>query len=696
MLYSNIIKDQFGRRYIVKTSLNNLVPNQLKAETFWNREFTQSFVRHLQVPCDFWLQVLNATHTVPALPLFNQKQLEQHICKLLLRGNILIYKIDTPNNIKTTIAKRAIKSVDNIKYLFEPASILLTNNTHKIKSFTKQKDADKFVEELALTSKELDALAEEISAVAPVVASPVSSSSTTGTSPNLTQSAELISNALITGRVVVEVDHTSSAPPSEQPELVEAEGPGNRPHELAPAANACPDDFNIDAPCKIIKANGDRVQMSASDQAGFSGGRFQWTTSSANIILHNANSATLTIESGATVSASRDAETIIVTRSAAGCADVVKTITVTVARLKFSKSTTQRYGYDDFDTPADSLDDHISIKKSDHTFLKVEIEGGALSTDFNFVCDDTSVCTPVAPAASAAFDLRLNAGAKNKAESTLHAKSKCSSAVSFSHIQVHVYKEKPVDVVVAKIYDSTQAGTNLNYATADYAAHTATVNNKLKEAVVKFNITNYDPANASTNVRYDLDGNGAVSYDISQGGGAELDAIKAAMTGTGSKIRVAIVRNMKSYYYLSAPAAVGDASITVTAGSVFNYPVGRSVALGTGAGQENVTIISSSGNNIALGGTLTKAHAVGDPLEYPAAGWSSDPILITESNSSLNTIEWTIPHEVGHRALTLADVVDTDNFMHWMQSWTDYRLRYCPRNKKHMAGTENQWELIPR
>ncbi len=398
--------------------------------------------------------------------------------------------------------------------------------------------------------------------------------------------------------------------------------------------------------------------------------------------------------SGLTVSSGRDAEVITVKRTFAGCPDVTKTVAVTVASVTFSAASTQRYGYDNFDTPSDPTDDHVCVKQLDYTFLHVDIKGGAVGTDFNFACDDTSICDTVAPGGDAAFDLRLNGGDKTKHTTPLNAKVKCPSAESFAKIQVHTYKEKVVEVVVAKIYDSTVAATNLTYGTADYAAHAPTANAKLKEAVVKYNITNYDSGNAQTDVRYDLDGNGAVSYDIATSGGRELNAIKAAITGTGTKVRVAIVRDLKSFYYLSAAAAVGDTTITVTSGHV--YDTRTTLQLGTGANKEGVTIASISGSTITLGAALTKAHASGDPLEYMAGGWSTDPILITEGSVSLETLKWTVLHEVGHRALALDDINDATDFMHYNQGWTDYRLRYCPRTKYRGGGTENQWETIPR
>jgi hypothetical protein len=245
------------------------------------------------------------------------------------------------------------------------------------------------------------------------------------------------------------------------------------------------------------------------------------------------------------------------------------------------------------------------------------------------------------------------------------------------------------------MHDSTSAGTALNYGNADYAAHTATINGKLKEAVVRFDITNYAAGNAQTDVRYDLDNNGVLSYDIASGGGRELTAIAGAMTGTGTKTRIAVVRDMKSFYYLATAARRGDRTVTVTAGSVFGYPAG-SFPLGTGAGAENVSVASSAGSVITLGGPLTKDHAAGESLEFPAGGWGSDPIIIIEGRVALDVVKWTIAHEAGHRALNLRDVVDRSDFMHWVQEWTDYRLRYCPRTKKHVAGTENQWDTIPR
>ena len=200
-----------------------------------------------------------------------------------------------------------------------------------------------------------------------------------------------------------------------------------------------------------------------------------------------------------------------------------------------------------------------------------------------------------------------------------------------------------------------------------------------------------------TDVRFDPHKKGVLSFDInSEHGGAGVLAIKKALKlSFEGQIRVAIVRDMKSYYYLLLPAKIGDKHITVEGANVFSFS--DSTLLGFGKSAETVRVISSVGNVATLAAPLTKNHAIGDGLEFPAAGWSSDPIIIIEGNATLDVAKWTVLHEVGHRALGLADIDDTTDFMNFQQSWTDYRLRYCPRKMHYKPGdVENQWEKIPR
>jgi hypothetical protein len=453
-------------------------------------------------------------------------------------------------------------------------------------------------------------------------------------------------------------------------------------------------------PCKMVGVKG-TLKIAATDLTRTRAATFAWSTTSALITLTDADTATVTVHALDAPSASLGAEQVTLTCTTTdGSPDVARTVGVTVVRVTFAASPNQLYGFDDFDTPDDPSDNHVCVKSADHTFVKVTIEGGAVGTDLTFACDDAGTCAVAAPDATASFDLRLNAGATNKGQTVLRAKTRCSRGpVPLAVLAVHVYKQRVVSVSVAKIDNPSQ--TFLRFPTADYAAHATLANPKLKEGVVRYDITNYAADNSTTPVAY-ASGTGTLSYDIGQGGGADLTAISQAMSGVpAGTVRVAIIREMKSYYYLKSAVAAGDTTITVTAGArSMYYKAGDQVPIGTGT--EQVSIVSVSGSTITCA-ALQNGYPAGTSMEFSAGGWGSDPILIMEGRDTLEVAKWTVLHEVGHRplGLTLADIEDRNDFMNYMQNWTDYRLRFCPRTKHYppAAGTgptENQWDLIPR
>lgn len=478
------------------------------------------------------------------------------------------------------------------------------------------------------------------------------------------------------------------------------------PVKGCPKKRPCPEaksDFTLNAPCRIVPVNGGRIELFALELEGNSPGSYLWTTSSRKIDLVNPTSATVTVIGRDKPSSARDAEVINVTRKSEGCPDATKTVKISVTNVKFSKSGHNRYGYDDYDTPADSNDDHISIKSLDHSFIKVDIEGGLLGTDFTFQCDSHLLKMPITAPSSASFDLKLDTNSgfigplRSKEHTVLTAKTKCPVPSTCGKISLEIYSEKIVDVCVAKVTDSSSAGTTLRFPNEDYSQFQGTANAKLKEAVVKFNITNFKTDNSVMDVRYDKDNNGALTFDIAAGGGRELNIIKRKMRGTGTKTRIAIVRDMKSYYYLIARASIGATRLQIAAVADGNFfTAGDQPEVGRGVNKETVTISSITGNTLVLSSPLTKNHARGAPVEFPAAGWSSDPIIIIEGSASLNILKWTIIHETGHRNLKFQDVDDNTNIMHFQQCPNSDRLRYCPRNKKYETGTENQWDTIPR
>jgi len=229
MLNACIIKDEFGQRYVLKTSAVHLAQSSFKAKSFWNSESTQSFVQKLNVTHAYWQSLLQQFSTVPSLHTLQSQlqsqQIEQHVSELLITGQIFLYPIANQKQDEHAPQKRAIKSSDNVTYLFAASSTLLTSTPREVKYFSSKKEADKFLKDLAPDDEKLKTIASELGIDVPTTAS--------------VNSAELygaISKSLAAGTVVVLVDRVSSVPSSTN-ETVEAAGPGNRKSDLGPPAD---------------------------------------------------------------------------------------------------------------------------------------------------------------------------------------------------------------------------------------------------------------------------------------------------------------------------------------------------------------------------------------------------------------------------------------------------------------------------
>ena len=501
----------------------------------------------------------------------------------------------------------------------------------------------------------------------------------------------------------------ATAAANAQPNEPVEKGATNCP--TSPPPLVCPNDFLVDAPVRILHADGAPVFIKALDFPDVTGGIFTWRTSSKNIRLSIIQGRKVAVWGVGNSSSARDAEVVEVTRTGYDCSPITKTVLLTVARVTFGPSAKQKYGYDDFDarppwTPKKRDLHYLSIRESDNTWVEVTIEGGLLGTDF--VLDriigrrGPFLFGPMQ--GSAKFDLLLYGGEAQRLQ-ILQVKCKTSGTL-FSELGICVYKRKDVNVVIGKFGPTADKGS-LEFPEADYASHQTAANSKLREGVVRYELFNLFSDNGVAEVEFQS-GTDRLTFDIRKGGGPDVDAIKRIMSGrtkrtTGlvanvaSMTRVAVVRRMVSYYHLECDANAKDTILHV--GSDHFYTVGQTVTLGKGADARPVNIVAVD----ADAGTITCAKKVGreypqgTPITFPAGAWSSDPIIIQEGDAKEETAKWTILHEVGHRALELFDVRDATNFMNGNQGNHDNRLRYCPReNYRDKGEKENQWERIPR
>jgi hypothetical protein len=518
------------------------------------------------------------------------------------------------------------------------------------------------------------------------------------------------------------------------------------PEAPSPVAD-CHEDFDFDVACRFIKVK-DGVTEVKLCKAGNPGmpapaGDYRWTSSTNIMILGSRTGLMARVKGGNSPSTGREMETVTVTRKEDG---KQKTLKLTVVRVTFSGYDGARrvgkYGYDDYQPPiggaapaATSDRHHVSVEPQQETFVRVVIEGGAVASDFEFKSKDTAVCrveVPEASASASAFDLRLTGGNWNTKDTdisvlcrgngdgshscALHVggsrsarRGASDSPVCFALIQAHVYKRVVVEALVMKAWDSKHPATQLANPAHDYTSSALVnrINEKTLEAMVEFKLT---PCPASAQVRdvaFDVDGNGAFTYDIANNGGVELTALRNAFpSGADSKQRVVIVKKMISNYYLASPAEATTSELIINApinrvyfklGDALNLP---------GESGLTITAIQAQGSRtkLTLSGPLVSAHSAGDPLPFPAAGWSSDPIVIVEGTNIPDT-EWTIVHECGHSVFRFKDLQDSANtsqatcIMHYQQGWGDHRIRYLPRPIKYNNTTneeENQWEKIDR
>ncbi len=227
MLTSNIIQDEFGQRYVLKTSAVHFEQSDFKAKSFWNTESTQSFVQRLNVSHGYWPGLLQQFSTLPALHTLQKQQIEFYVSELLISGKIHLYPLPKIKDDDHSPQKRAIKSSDNVTYLFAEASLLLTSTPKEVKYFSSSEDAETFINELNPGDEKLQSIASELDIKVPTTASVNSAELTTA-----------ICSALVTGTVIVLVDRISTVPASAS-EVVEAVGPGNQKADLGPA----PDEF---------------------------------------------------------------------------------------------------------------------------------------------------------------------------------------------------------------------------------------------------------------------------------------------------------------------------------------------------------------------------------------------------------------------------------------------------------------------
>jgi hypothetical protein len=424
-------------------------------------------------------------------------------------------------------------------------------------------------------------------------------------------------------------------------------------------------------------------------------GALAWSSTSTKFTLSNETTDTVTLTSAAAPSTGLDAESLKVVFTPTG-KPALPAIEhkMAVVKVVFSESTNQSYGYDDVDDAARATADlhHVNVKKNGSTKIKVKIEG-ATSEWVSFKSMDGAKAEAVKPASGGSdFDLVIEGKNEDAAQMVLHARVNGDAGAICESINVHVYKEKVVNVTVARVHDSTSPGTALQLA-FDAAATETAIRAWYKLAVAVINITD----GGLVDVNYDLNGNGKL--DLIAGASSSTESAAAAGGVGGGGQKVIIVRELAWLYMLGANAAAGDATITIGGSGNMSFIVdGQTYPVGIGATREDITVLSKAGRVITLAAPLAHLHTTAEALQWPLSGLSGNPIWVQESGKDVPMLRRTIGHEVGHSALVLLDVVQDTNLMHFSAGRIDTKLRWkaLPRKYNPPGGTEAQWDTCNR
>jgi hypothetical protein len=440
--------------------------------------------------------------------------------------------------------------------------------------------------------------------------------------------------------------------------------------------------------------NHHKLQVKLAHSLG--AGTYAWTSASTKFALSDQTTQTVKLTAGADASAGLDAEELKVVFTPSGKAALPAVVhKATVLKVVFAETTdNHRCGYDDMDK-ADNAGGqlhYVSVKKSDYTLVKTTITGGATGDMLTFKSADAAVADVVAPGATAAFDLRIDAKDKKKSETAISVWANGENHNLCAKIQVDVYKEKDLAVTVVRVHDSASPTTALQLAWDKAATETA-IRSWYKRAVGTITLTDL----GSVNKAYDTNANGKLDLEPGPTTSPEKTLVDAAATGTGQK--VIIVRDLTWIYFLKTAAAAGTDTIALKdaySGSMKFIGVNNEYELGTGANAETIKVKTKAGITITLHANLTKAHPTTEGLMFPLSGLSGNPIYVAEGSKTEEQVRRTIGHEVGHSLLAYKDVDSGTCLMHFSAGRTDTRLRRKELPRKYDAGNEDQWQTVAR
>lgn len=255
-ILNSVVRSRFGKYYKVQLPSESKVELTLKPESFWNENSARQFINNLQVSKNYWRIIISqCSYTLPASQI-TDNDIEHHISTLIINQQLQMFSIDVLDVSEHPPENRAIKTKDNVTYLFAPLNTLLTTSPKEVKYFNNEADADEFLNEIDTDEAKMKTLAAELNIDVPGTAS-----------VNADEIRTAISTALVSGAIVVMVDRFTGSPKLDEV-IIETVGPGNQKAGLAPSSTVTQPQEKDDDP-RDQKSQADTLVKAASSGAAF-------------------------------------------------------------------------------------------------------------------------------------------------------------------------------------------------------------------------------------------------------------------------------------------------------------------------------------------------------------------------------------------------------------------------------------------
>lgn len=456
-------------------------------------------------------------------------------------------------------------------------------------------------------------------------------------------------------------------------------------------------------------ANTNRVKLKAVPNLG---GSWQWTSTSANLVLKNGTTQTVELETKDKSSATPRAEKVEVTATLAGRGPIKIEHTIGVVAVVFSSDANHDGGYDkyekiaglDLDNNATSEEpdpkyDIVCIERDKDGTVNFEIQGGT-EKDIFFTSDSDGIAKPkTEQPATATGTHTITAGAKDKDETALNARIISKTGPIIAKLGVVVLKRLEYKAEFFRVHDTGSPNTALSLAVTGAALETD-VKAYFKQGIATMKITG---GTAEKPVAYDS-GAGCTkndALDLEPGATSKEEQVIMANC-TSTKQRVVQVHKLRWSFYFAADAAKNAKKIRIkNYGTTYlGYIAKKQYTIADTAGhseQIDVDNVDTSTGWIDLKNGLGDDYKIADKaaLIWPLGGLSGDPVWVGDKSSQADMSNY-VAHELLHcqKVARLLDVCETNNVMHG-GSATGQQLRHRPLKLHYTpASTEEQWKKM--